>query len=58
MRERLGEPFRRISHWRDGLTCWLYNATTAPDGLSHFDGIGFCMSARHRVAKIELSVHG
>jgi hypothetical protein len=60
VRERLGEPFRKFDDGR--LTCWAYHAdqagsSTSETAPSSLEGIDFCMSAGHRVARIELSWH-
>ena len=57
---RLGEPFVKVPAGR--LTCWGYHAdqggsSTTLNGPSSLDGISFCMSPSHRVARIQLALH-
>jgi len=60
--KRLGKPFVKAAAGR--LSCWSYRAdqggsSTTEDGPSALDGLTFCMSpTTHRVAKIEIAVHG
>jgi outer membrane protein assembly factor BamE (lipoprotein component of BamABCDE complex) len=60
VRTRLGDPFLRAAEGRQ--SCWSYRADQGGSSQSEYaasalDGIVFCMSPSHRVARIELAVH-
>ena len=62
VRAKLGAPSGYVA--RGHQSCWSYHAVQGPPfgptsetGASSLDAIVFCMSPRHRVARIELGIH-
>jgi len=57
VRNAFGTPLSRSKLGQAGrtLTCWFYRAEQPSSSL---DGLGFCLSRRHRVQRLMLAMHG